>query len=922
MENDVGNSTPVFNPILRTKLHRPQLTAELVNRERLIKAMNRAHEVPLTLVSAPAGYGKSVLVAQWAERLDSPVAWLSLDASDSELRTFLLYFFAAVDTVSPGACEATRELPTAGSLAPVPALAGYLLNDLDAIDVPAAIVLDDYHRIDTLSPVHDLMLRMLEHPPRQFRFVVLTRQDPPFELPSLRAGQRINEVRVRDLRFTTQEMSEFLSATEDLTVSDEALANLEGEVEGWAAGLRLVSLALRHIGDPDAFLERPHGLLPQTQDYLLREVLGALRDRLRDLLLTSSILDRFSIELLDAICNPPDQDDPSGFTASDFLEELRRNNLFTSSLDPDDKWFRYHHLFQELLKSELQRVHGADHVSALHLRASQWFESESLIDEAIKHALAAGDMERVAQLVTRHRHAALNADQWYVLAQWLSLIPETVVQQNAELLMAQTWILLNYYFQVDAIPALLDEIESLLVDDPGDEQVRGELAASRGYILWLMGNGAESLQQVDVALERIPSEHLDFRSNTEIVFALANQMEGRKAEGLRFLDDQLAHPDSLHPKRKTRLLAARVFVYLTAGDLLEAEAANRRLSTAVEGGVSGYVRAWTNYFQGLIHLLRCEWKMAVDSLDRSVAQRFIHHRRAAVDSITGLMLAYQALGQKDKARATMQILQEYVASLGDRGMESLVISAEARLALLQGRSAPATRWLEATESAPEGAFLYWFDVASITRCRAMIAAASPDRLALAEAQLRECAAVIEAQHNTFQLIKVLALLALACDKQGRTAEALGVLERAVTMASQGNVLFPFVELGTPMVDLLHKLPTASEFTSQVERVVTSFGATGERSTAGEAGVGKPPAPQRELKVAGRTLEGLSNRELDVLELLALRLQNKEIAARLNISPQTVGSHLKQIYQKLAVQGRRQAVERALERGVLGREPAG
>jgi LuxR family maltose regulon positive regulatory protein len=488
--------------------------------------------------------------------------------------------------------------------------------------------------------------------------------------------------------------------------------------------------------------------------------------------------------------------------------------------------------------------------------------------------------------------------------------------------MARTWILLNYYFQVDAIPPLLDEIESLLVDDPGDEQVRGELAASRGYILWLMGNGAESLQQVDVALERIPSEHLDVRSNAEIVFALANQMEGRKAEGLRFLDDQLAHPDSLHPKRKTRLLAARVFVYLTAGDLLEAEVANRRLSTAVEGGVSGYVRAWTDYFQGLIHLLRCEWKMAVEYLGRSVAARFIHHRRAAVDSITGLMLAYQALGQKDKARATMQMLEEYVAALGDRAMESLVISAEARLALLQGRSAPATRWLEATEPPPEGALLYWCDVASITRCRAMIAAASPDRLAQAEARLKEHAEANESHHNIHQLIRILTLLAMACERQGKTKEALEILDRAVAMARKGDFVFPFVELGRPMVDLLDQLTGEREFTVQVERLVTAFGTPTDRSTAPEAAAGKHPTRRLEERrvVAGRNLVGLTNRELDVLELLALRLQNKEIADRLSVSDQTVGSHLKQIYQKLGVHGRRKAVERAVETGILDRHP--
>jgi LuxR family maltose regulon positive regulatory protein len=485
----------------------------LVNRERLIKAMNRAHEVPLTLVSAPAGYGKSVLVAQWVGLLDSPVAWLSLDASDSELRAFLLYFVAAVDTVLPGACEATRDLLAAGSLAPVPTLATYLLNDLDGMDTPGAIVLDDYHTIDPLSPVQDLMFRMLEHPPRQFRFVVLTRQDPPFELPSLRAGQRINELRMRDLRFTGHETSEFLSVTADRSVSGEALTHLERDVEGWAVGLRLVSLALRHVSDADAFLKRLPGRLTEIQEYLLREVLAAQAAGVRDRMLASSILDRFCAEVLDAVCEPADPAAPSGLTASDFLEELGKSNLFTIALDARRKWFRYHHLFQQLLRNELQRDRGSDHVSGLHLRASRWFEGAGLIDEAIKHALAAQDMRRVVRLVIRHRHEALNESQWYVLDRWLALISTGAVQQHAELLMARAWIALNYHYQVEAVPPILAEVESLVGDKSGDEQVRGEIAVCRGYVFWLMGNGAESLQHLDVSLELIPVSHVDFRSS-------------------------------------------------------------------------------------------------------------------------------------------------------------------------------------------------------------------------------------------------------------------------------------------------------------------------------------------------------------------------------------------------------------------------
>ena len=924
MEHDVGDGTPAFEPILRTKLHRPQLTAELVRRDRLIAVMNRAHQVPLTLVSAPAGYGKSVLVAQWAEELDSPIAWLSLDAGESELRGFLRYFVAAVETASPGACDASRELLTAGTLAPVPVLAGYLLNDLDAIDAPGAIVLDDYHRIEPLSPVHDLMLRMLEHPPRQFRFVVLTRQDPPFDLPGLRAGHRIHEVGLRDLRFTGQETSEFLSATTDLSVSDEALTHVEREVEGWAVGLRLVSLALRHVGDPDAFLRGLPEQLPEIQDYLLREVLAAQAPGIRERMLASSILDRFCAEVLDAVCETPDSDDPIGLTAAGFLEELRASNLFTISLDARGRWFRYHHLLQELLASELKDDRGPDRVAALHLRASEWFEGAGLIDEAIQHALAAEDMERAAELVVRHRHAALDAYQWFVLESWLSLIPETVVQRYAELLLARVWILLNHHLRPELVPALLDRVESLLREDPGEEELRGEVALCRGYVLWLMGHGAESLKLMEEALKKIPVAHLEVRSNAEIILAVSNQMVGRREQAIRFLDDQLADCDPAQGERRARLLFARVFIHVLEGELPVAVLTQRRLREVVDDGGSAYTRAWTDYMQGVLHLNRCEWGAAAEVLGRSVAQRFIHHSRAAVDSIIGLMLAHQALGREEEAREAMQILQDYVASRDDPALDVLVTSAEARFAILQGRPEPARRWLAVSDPPAEGFHLFWTDIPSITRCRAMIAVGPPAGLAPAEAKLLECATVIEQGHNAFQLVKVLALLALACEQQGKTEEALEVLGRAVTLARKGGVVLPFVELGTPMVDLLGQLTGEREFTTEVERLVAAFGAPADRPAARQSRAGEPPAqaPAGRRAVAGRNPDGLTHRELDVLELLALRLQNKEIAARLGISSQTVNSHLKQIYRKLDAHGRRQAAERAVASGILDRHPPG
>ena len=378
-------------PLIRTKLYRPSVPLDVVGRDRLFQLMGRAFEVPLTLVSAPAGYGKSVLVAQWAEHCEHPVAWLSLDEDESDLRLFLQYLVAAVHTVAEGACRATEELLQATELPPPSVLAGHLLNDFEALGQPLAIVLDDYHRIQISSPVHDLIGRLLEHPPSSVCLVLVTRRDPPLPFMSLLAGNQVAEVRLEDLRFTGGETAEFLSATAEaeLAISDEALANLQQQVEGWAAGLRLVILALRHAVDPESLLGGLRGGLPQTRAYLFREALSGLSPEDRDWLLRSSILDRFCAPLLEAVCCPDGASAHPELTGRKFLDLIQRNNLFTVALDTEGEWFRYHHLFQDLLQRQLRETSSSEDIASLHLRAAEWFESEGLIDEALKHTLAA-----------------------------------------------------------------------------------------------------------------------------------------------------------------------------------------------------------------------------------------------------------------------------------------------------------------------------------------------------------------------------------------------------------------------------------------------------------------------------------------------------------------------------------------------------
>ena len=315
-----------------------------------------------------------------------------------------------------------------------------------------------------------------------------------------------------------------------------------------------------------------------------------------------------------------------------------------------------------------------------------------------------------------------------------------------------------------------------------------------------------------------------------------------------------------------------------------------------------YAEAWHDYLQGLVHLSRYELDTAVEFLERSVSNRFIHHQRAALDSIAGLILAYQALGRPDDAEATSHMLRDYVASLDDPQFWALLDSVEVRLAILQGRAAPTRRWLESSAPPEEKAMLWWLEIPCVSRCRALISEGSSANLDKAQQRLHEYVELSEALHNNFHLIGILALQAVAYKKQQKLEDALAVLARALTLAEKSDFMFPFVELGQPMIELLERLADKKGLTDFVNRLIDRFQATKQQHPIAPAARSEPGR--------GRTTEPLTRRELDILALLAQRLQNKEIAAKLFVSPETVKSHLKNLYQKLNVSNRRDAAARA------------
>lgn len=900
-------------PLLRTKLHRPPVTTDLVHRERLHQRLNQGLELPLTLVSAPAGYGKSMLVSHWTQSLDHPCAWLSLDETDSDLTEFLIYMVAAVRTAVPGACPETEELLTAAVLPPVHVLAHRLANELDELGPTLVLVLDDYQCIAASSPVHELIGHLLQHPPQPLRLVLISRRDPPLPLVSLRAAHRIAEVTLGDLRFASPEMAEFLETTAGHAASDSALANLQHEVEGWAVGLRLVSLALRNVKDREAFLKDLHGGLPQTQDYLLDEVLNAQPSAVRETLLKSSILNRFSGDILDAICPSEDATESSVLSGDALVDLLERSNLFAIPLDASDQWFRYHHLFRDLLQRELRKRCSPAEIAALHLRASDWFESEGLVSEAIEHALAAKDEERAADIIERHGYDEVSAERWNVVERWLAQLPTEVKKERAELLLTEGWIA-GSSFQLGRLASLVEQAESLLQGREVEPTQRGELAYFKGFLQYWAGEAEASRRSLLEAVSLLEGDRPFFAYNAEVMLGLARYMAGEKALAIQALQDQLQTIDAQEGQLRAYLIADLAFIHLIAGDLADARAEAERLERVARKSRLPNSGAWGSYVKGCTHLHANELDAAARDLGEASDLRYVLDTRASVDAMSGLALTHQLGGRDVQASAALEVVLEFARETNDSLILSVAQSARARVSLLRGDLPSALDWAQSFRETPLPMELFfWLEVPSITRARVLIALGSEQSLGQATELLQELWESSISLRLASQTIEISVLQALAIEKQGRTEEALDSVKEAVALARPGGWIRPFVEAGPTMASMLERLDARADEEIFVRQILTAF-AKRDAAPPAERAPASAPAPLSRLD--RQAVQSLTNREIDVLELLAQRLQNKEIATQLSISPHTVHDHTRRIYDKLGVNGRRQAVKRAVKLGVV------
>jgi LuxR family transcriptional regulator, maltose regulon positive regulatory protein len=940
----------VVPPLLTTKLSPPPARPGLVPRPRLIGRLSQGLRRKLTLLSAPAGFGKTTLLVAWLHQLQiadeaqpnlqstiynlqsSRVAWVSLDDGDNEPARFWRYFLAAFEGLQDGIGQAALALLRSTQPAPIESVLTALINDLARLSTEGALILDDYHIIQAPS-IHRGVALLLDRLPAHLHLVLASRATPPLPLARLRARDQLIEITANDLRFSADETTLFLQQTMGLAISADRVAALEMRTEGWIAGLQLAALSLHNRDDVDDFITTFTGGQRYILDYLTEEVFDRQPPHIQSFLLQTSILDRLSGPLCDAVLEREIRDwrleiaqSPiSNFQSQAILEHLERANLFIVPLDQERRWYRYHQLFAEFLRSRLRTTY-AERLPELHRRAALWHERNGLIAEAIDHALAAADHAWAARLVEEHAERMLTSGEGSAVRGWLAALPAALVRVRPRLSVAYAWAMLAASNFAEAEPYLRDAEAALASSTSAQSAEREELAvlidAARATVAINVGDYATAVELSRRALERLPETNLLLLGQTALNLGDAYATEelfDTAAAQQAFAKAIAAGKAGGYADVVVVALGSLGQLHGRMGQLRQAAATYQEaLHYAAQQGrpVFGAGKAHV-YLSGVL----LEWEdqgAAATHLTQGIELcKQWGHLQHVLDGYHYLAQLQLAQGNLGAALETIEYAQQLAASAlrtasgADQSLRNKKIGwaaeriavTRARLWLAEGNLDAVGRWVQERKLAVDGDMSRHRDGHAIL-ARLLIAQGKPgEALVVLEQLLRS----YESAGWMWGAISTMTLQALAFQAQGSLPAALDTLRRALALAAPEGYLHTFVEKGEPMAALLGEARAQSIAPPYITKLLAAFN---------ELSIEHAVSSMTPRKASNAQFEALSERELRVLRLLAAGLSNQEIASELVVSVNTVKTHIKRIYDKLGVHSRVTAIEQARQLQLL------
>jgi LuxR family maltose regulon positive regulatory protein len=914
-------------PLLTTKFYIPPFRHEMVSRPRLVELLNAGLHRKLTLISAPAGFGKTTLLSEWVGACQRPVAWLSLEEGDNDPARFMAYLVAALETiesagemVGPIGKTVLAALQSPQGPQMEPALTA-LINKVACVPQPFVLVLDDYHLI-TAQLVHQAIAFILDHLPPQMHIAIASRADPPLPVAGLRGRGQMTEVRQADLRFTPEEAAAFLNELMGLELSAEDIDALSARTEGWIAGLQMAAVSMKGRDDIGQFVLAFAGSNVYVLDYLMEEVLERQPDRVQTFLLQTSVLGRLTGPLCDAVTRGngdqalpvPSEQEGGSPTGQQTLEMLERSNLFIVRLDDKRRWYRYHRLFADLLRQRLEQLHP-ELPPTLHHRASQWYESKGLIPAAIDHALSAQDFERAAILIENSVDTTISRAQFVTVETWIRALPKDVLRGRPLLCAYYALILL-------LVGGTHAEVKSCIEDasrgDSGGE-FEGELAAVRAVLAILEGDAQGSLELSRRAEELLPAERSFLTGfierNLGMIYLLSGDIEAARqvfAESAA-LSEKTGDFISIVVGQEKLGTARRLQGRLREAKVLYEQA----LQTATDDGGSVHPVVTKAVF-GLADILR-EWndlEAAEALIDEGLELTAGWSRFLAIGSYLVLSKVKEARGELGSAADLLDHCRQLAVEYDLTELDDIIVDAtQVRVWLAQGDLESAARWVERRnfESAAVAAELEKHLHGDSLHYLRQVEYVALGRFYVAQGHLDQALEVLEPLSRATErqgwgllLIEILTLQALALQSQGDLEQALTVLDRALTLGESEGYVRTFVDEGEPMADLLREAASREMAPEYVSRLLGVFEVS-EHGALQEVEIVRGTQP---------LAEPLSERELDVLRLLNTSLSSAEMADELVVSVNTVRTHIRSIYSKLGVHSRYEAVDRARELNLI------
>lgn len=891
--------------LLLTKLYRPAVPVKYVQRPFLVQRLQEGLETgrQLTLVSAPAGFGKTTCVSEWVDTLALPVTWLSLDPADDDPGRFFTYLVAALQQVDETLGQEVEAVLRAGQLPPIEGIRTTLSNDILELNQRFLLILDDFQVIENRF-ILQVWEKLVSNMPQPLYLVLITREDPSLPLARLRANNQLTEIRAVDLRFSSQEADHFLSEVMGLSLSVADMVLLEERTEGWIAGLQLAGLSMRDRANPSHFIANLSGSHRYILSYLTEEVLNQQPAEIQHFLLQTAVLGKLNGDL----CNFVTERDDGRF----LLEQLYNNNLFLTSLDDEQQWYRYHHLFADLLRHQLQQTFPADTIRSLHSRATTWLAQHGLDDDAIKHALAADDYETAAALSEQAARPLIFSGQINTVKSWLAALPSPTFAARPRLAVYRAWIEL-----VQGKSALsahgMQELDGMLNDlppSPENDQLRLELMVILCRFVALSGNTARAIQMAEEVLASLPAADQASRARANSALAIAYGMEGQveKAEKAYAQCLRLAQAAGYYS------LASHTTMVMAQGrtEYGQLRQAARAYQSIIDMGEQSGQKLFFPAGQGYVGLadIHLEW------LDLELAEAYVQQgidlcrQGGLAGVVTGTLIKSrlrQAQGDLESALAELEGLAH-----ADGAAMIAVALRQVQIRRALGENESLSRWVMPLTALLDGRL----SPIPLPLLVAESVQAILIRIYIAQEEMEQAQKMLDTLQQTAasggrhgRLVGVYLLQAMVLQKQDQETAALDYLQKSLALAEPEGYGLLFLEEGPAVALLLHTFLTRSSAPARLkhyaQKILDAF--------PEEA---RPAADLAPAATAEALVEPLSERELEILSLIGDGYSNQEIADQLVITVHTVKKHSSNIYGKLGVSSRTQAVARARELQLL------